>query len=152
MGGQDIKWSEEHVMAGKKFCNKIWNAARFVLGQCPPSSKSDFGSQKKSDFFLGGKTVADKKIIVRLRKTQKQVNKLIEKYDFGKALHILYEFFWHDFCDIYLEESKKNPNPEVLARALKESLKLLHPFMPFITETVWQKFNRTMLMTESWIS
>ncbi|MDP3934790.1 MAG: valine--tRNA ligase [Candidatus Giovannonibacteria bacterium] len=152
MGGQDIHWSEEHVVAGKKFCNKIWNAARFVLKQCQPSLKSDFGSQKKSDFFPGGKTSADKKILAQLKKTQKQVDKLIDKYEFGQALHILYDFFWHDFCDVYLEESKKNPNPEVLARVLKESLKLLHPFMPFITEHIWSKLPgvKNLLIIEEW--
>ena len=152
MGGQDIKWAEEHVVAGKKFCNKIWNASRFVLGQCPPSSKSDFRSQKKSNFFPSGKTPADKKILSQLQKTQKNIDKLIEKYDFGKALHILYGFFWHDFCDVYLEKFKNNPNPEVLERVLKESLKLLHPFMPFVTETIWQKFGDNLLMIEPWTS
>lgn len=137
MGGQDIKWSEEHVVAGKKFCNKIWNASRFVLTQ------SEKGGNNQS---------ADKKILAQLKTTQKQVSKLIEKYDFGKALHSLYDFFWHDYCDIYLEESKKNPNPDVLAHVLKESLKLLHPFMPFITEVIWQKFDgENLLMVEIWL-
>ena len=138
MGGQDIHWAEEHVVAGKKFCNKIWNAARFVLQNAARSSVFP--------------RAADKKILAQLKKTQKDVSKLIDKYEFGKALHILYDFFWHDFCDIYLEESKKNPNPEVLARVLKESLKLLHPFMPFITEVIWQKFSNNLLMVEPWTS
>lgn len=139
MGGQDIKWAEEHVVAGKKFCNKIWNATRFVLQQNQNSQV---------------KTPADKKIIIQLKKTQKNVSKLIDKYEFGQALHILYDFFWHDFCDIYLEESKKNPNPEVLVRVLKDSLKLLHPFMPFITECIWAKLPGTenLLIIEKWTS
>ncbi len=140
MGGQDIKWSEEHVVAGKKFCNKIWNATRFVL--------------QNKNLKTNKNTPIDKKILAQLTKTQKQVDKLIEKYDFGKALHILYDFFWHDFCDIYLEESKKNPHPEVLARVLKESLKLLHPFMPFITEHIWSKLPgvKNLLIIEEWAS
>ena len=158
MGGQDIHWAEEHVVAGKKFCNKIWNAARFVLqnaarGKTPPgSSKPGFETSQKPGFFPPGfeERAADKKILAQLQKTKKTVDKLTDKYEFGQALHILYDFFWHDFCDIYLEEAKKNSNPEVLARVLKESLKLLHPFMPFITETVWQKFSNNLLMIEPW--
>ncbi|QQG42748.1 MAG: valine--tRNA ligase [Candidatus Giovannonibacteria bacterium] len=140
MGGQDIHWAEEHVVAGKKFCNKIWNAARFVL------QNKNLKANKKNS--------ADKKILAQLKKTQKNVSRLIEKYDFGRALHILYEFFWHDYCDIYLEESKKNPNPEILSRVLKESLKLLHPFMPFVTERIWREFSESgnLLMIEPWKS
>ena len=140
MGGQDIKWAEEHIVAGKKFCNKIWNAARFVL--------------QNKNLNTNKKTHADKKILSQLKKIQKQVSKLVDKYEFGQALHILYDFFWHDFCDVYLEESKKNPNAEVLSRVLKESLKLLHPFMPFITERIWREFSEKgrMLMIEPWKS
>ena len=138
MGGQDIHWSEEHVIGGKKFCNKIWNAARFVL--------------QNKNLKTNKKTPADKKILAQLAKTQKQVSKLIDKYDFGKALHILYDFFWHDFCDVYIEESKKNMNAEVLAYVLKESLKLLHPFMPFITEKIWGEMpnGKNLLIIEEW--
>ena len=138
MGGQDIKWAEEHVVAGKKFCNKIWNAARFVL--------------QNKNLNTNKKTPADKKILAQLQKTQKDVPKLIDKYDFGQALHILYDFFWHDFCDVYLEESKKNPNPEVLSHVLKESLKLSHPFMPFITEKIWGEMpdSKNLLIIERW--
>ena len=138
MGGQDIKWAEEHVIAGKKFCNKIWNAARFVL--------------QNKNLNTNKKTPADKKILAQLQKTQKDVPKLIDKYDFGQALHILYDFFWHDFCDVYLEESKKNPNPEVLSHVLKESLKLSHPFMPFITEKIWGEMpdSKNLLIIERW--
>ena len=161
MGGQDIHWSEEHVVAGRKFCNKIWNAARFVLQQTPPGKKSDFGTPKKSDFEEGGNSKlgfdyassADKKILAQLKKTKKDIGRLIDKYEFGQALHTLYNFFWHDFCDIYLEESKKNLNAEVLASVLAESLKMLHPFMPFISETIWGHINnKNILMIESWAS
>lgn len=138
MGTQDIKWSEEHVVAGRKFCNKIWNASRFVLQQ---SGKSQPKNQN------------DKKILAELKKTAKEVDRRIEKYEFGQALHVLYDFFWHSFCDRYLEESKKSLNPEVLAHVLFTSLKLLHPFLPFITEKIWQELpikNKNLLMIESW--
>ena len=138
MGGQDIHWSEEHVVAGKKFCNKIWNAARFVL--------------QNKNLKTNQKTLADKKILTQLNKTRKDVSRLIDKYDFGQALHILYKFFWHEYCDIYLEESKKKPNPETLAHVLKESLKLLHPFMPFITEKIWSEMtnSKNLLIIKTW--
>jgi len=140
MGTQDIKWAEEHVVAGRKFLNKIWNASRFVLGQLEKSRPKV-------------KNAEDKKILAELKKTKKEVSQKIEKYEFGPALRTLHDFFWHKFCDRYLEESKKNLNPEVLLYVLTDSLKLLHPFMPFITERIWSELpleNKNLLMIESW--
>ena len=140
MGTQDIKWAEEHVVAGRKFLNKIWNASRFVLGQLEKSRPKV-------------KNAEDKKILAELKKTKKEVSQKIEKYEFGPALHTLHDFFWHKFCDRYLEESKKNLNPEILLYVLTDSLKLLHPFMPFITERIWSELplkDKKLLMTESW--
>lgn len=138
-GHQDIHWDEGALMAGKKFANKIWNSARFVLMQ----------RQSRP----GAKTPADKKVLAALEKTKKEVDKRLERYEFGQALHLLYDFYWHQYCDIYLEESKKKLNSEVLLRVLVESLKLLHPFMPFLTEEVWSKLpakNKKLLMVEKW--
>jgi len=148
MGTQDVRWSEEHVVAGKKFTNKIWNATRFVLLQLPTSNLQP--RQKPQP-----KTLEDKKILTSLKRTQKEVNRLIDAYEFGPALHILYEFFWHEFCDIYLERSKsqiahsmnsgqanresEESTQQVLLYILTGSLKLLHPFMPFITEAIYQE-------------
>ena len=127
MGGQDVRWDEAAVMAGKKFANKIWNAARFVLAR----------SAKGKEQSVKPKTAADKKIIARLKSVKKSVEAGIKKYNMGAALHEVYDFFWHDFCDIYLEESKKqideNTNA-VLGYILLESLKILHLFMPHLTE------------------
>ena len=163
MGGQDIHWAEEHVVAGKKFANKIWNASRFVLqnyalaSSKPPSGKkpgflgvSKPGFEELGSFFLA--SAADKKILAELRKTKKEVTRLIDKYEFGQALHLLYDFFWHEFCDVYLETSKKEPSVEVLRHVLCESLKLLHPFMPFITEAIWKHFGAKPLIIEKWPS
>ncbi|MDP3762886.1 MAG: class I tRNA ligase family protein, partial [bacterium] len=147
MGTQDIKWAEEHVVAGRKFLNKIWNASRFVLGQLEkPKPKI--------------KNAEDKKILAELKKVKKEANQRIEKYEFGQALHALHDFFWHKFCDRYLEESKKNLNPEVLLYVLADSLKLLHPFLPFITEKIWEAMpikdpasggaGKKLLMIETW--
>ena len=154
MGNQDMHWSEEHVVAGKKFCNKIWNSARFLLMQL-----SDFQPRNLNKPL--SKTAEDKKIIAALEKIKKEANKRLEKYEFGKALHGLYDFFWHDFCDKYIETSKgqmadgklKENTQEILLYVLAESLKLLHPFMPFITEEIWGHLpikSKSLLIIEKW--
>lgn len=154
MGGQDAHWSEEHIIAGKKFCNKIWNATRFVLAQLITDNLSPITTPVAN-------TDEDKKILEGLENVKKEVSDLIDAYEFGQALHILYDFFWHEFCDVYLEAAKKQlktddlqlTTREVLLRVLSESLKLLHPFMPFITEEIWVKLpikDRKMLIVEEW--
>ncbi len=144
MGNQDIHWSEEHVVAGKKFCNKIWNASRFVVQQIGISNLQFLISKKISN--PKPKTAADKKILSELKKITKEVETQIEKYEFGQALHKLYSFFWHEFCDDYIEKSKSQMSDtktaantrSILFYVLNNSLKLLHPFLPFITEEIWQ--------------
>jgi len=147
MGNQDIRFAEDNIMMGKKFCNKIYNAARYVLLQIP-NPKSQIPNK------LQIQNSNDKKIITKLNKTIKSVNKDLDDFKFGKAAHTLYDFFWHDFCDVYLEESKKKKNEKVLLSVLTDSLKLLHPFMPFITEEKYQKIpiknKKLSLMIETW--
>ncbi len=131
MGNQDIHWSEEHVLAGKKFLNKIWNASRFVLQQT---------SNSKTELKNANLTDADKEILQKLDEITKKTTEQIENYQFGQALHDLYDFFWHDFCDKYLEISKsQSQTSEVLLYVLTTSLKLIHPFLPFLTEEIWSK-------------
>jgi len=150
MGGQDIKFVEDNILMGKKFCNKIWNASRFVLSQLGDSVLDlEFKKEKL--------TASDKKILQALSKTSKSVTKDIEAFDFGKATHSLYDFFWHDFCDICIEESKKQPDEKtkkILLSTLLSSLKLLHPFIPFVTEEIYQKLpiknKKISLMIEEW--
>ena len=133
--GQDIRWDESAVSAGKKFNNKLWNASRFVL------TKTENIKGKKSEV----KTEADEKILSSLCKIKKETEKYIENFEFSAALKGLYDFFWHDFCDVYLEESKKQLDDENLEKntseilnvVLLESLILLHPFIPFITEEIY---------------
>ena len=144
MGGQDIHWAEEHVLAGKKFANKIWNASRFVLER---------SGIPNSQFLISNQI----SIIQRLNETSKKVNTLIDQYDFGQALHELYDFFWHEFCDKYLERAKKDDSEEakaVLLYVLANSLKLFHPFMPFVTEKIWEHIpkegGQKLLMIEEW--
>jgi len=147
LGGQDMKFSTENMIMGQKFCNKIWNASRFVLGQIG-NTKLQVAITKKTD--------ADKKILGQLEKVTKSVTEDLEKFRFGQAAHTLYDFFWHDFCDIYIEAAKKqntDQTKQVLAYTLFSSLKLLHPFMPFVTETIYQKLpfkEKELLLIETW--
>jgi valyl-tRNA synthetase len=148
MGGQDIHWAEEHVMAGKKFANKIWNAARFVLSNSQVSE--DFLPEiNQSDLI----NELDKKIVESLKRTKKEIVGQIDNFEFGQALHLIYDFFWHQFCDEYIENSKKQLNTKVLGYILISSLKLLHPFMPFITEEIWRALplkDKKILIIEQW--
>jgi valyl-tRNA synthetase len=164
MGMQDIRWSEEALMAGKKFLNKIWNASRFVLQQTEnpkheirnPKQILNSKSQKPKS-----ETDADKEILKKLEEIIKKTSKTIDKYEFGQALHDLYDFFWHDFCDVYLEKSKsqmadlnfKKTTENILFFVLTASLKLLHPFIPHLTEEIWSKIpikGKSALIIEKW--
>jgi len=159
MGGQDIRFVEDNIIMGRKFCNKLWNASRFVLLQFP-----SFCGQKRRgrrDASLrppnSKLTVADKKILKVLDKTIKSVDKDLESFRFGRTVRRLYEFFWHDFCDVYIEKSKKQVDlktKKILLYVLLNSLKLLHPLIPFITEEIYQKLpiknKKQCLMIEEW--
>ena len=156
-GGQDIRFSEEAMTAGQKFCNKIWNASKFALQRVEEKIKL----QKITSNTIGLKP-ADKKILKTLSKTIESTEKDLEKFQFGNALHTLYDFFWHDFCDKYIEESKKIVRNEketklyqqILLTIILDSLKLLHPFIPFVTEEIYQTLPLTnrkeFLMIEDW--
>ena len=149
MGGQDIRFVEDNIVMGKKFCNKIWNATRFVLEQISKSPKESLrlptgqAKIKIQNLNKNGLTQADKKILKILNETIKSVNKDLENFRFGKATHKLYDFFWHDFCDVYIERAKiqkdKKNTQKILLYVLLNSLKLLHPFIPFISEEIYQK-------------
>ena len=150
MGNQDMKFVTDNILMGKKFCNKIWNASKFVMSQI----ENEKIENKKPK---GKLTSADKKILKALEKTTKSINKDLESFRFGKACHSLYNFFWHDFCDKYIEESKKQNDQKtksVLLYVLSNSLILLHPFMPFITEEIYQqmpiKNKKQCIMIEEW--
>ena len=154
MGGQDIRFVEDNIVMGRKFCNKVWNASRFVMLQIPNSKQIPNKFQTNSKF----QTIADKKILRALDKTINSVNKDLESFRFGPASRKLYDFFWHDFCDVYIERSKlqkdKKTTQKILLYVLLNSLKLLHPFIPFITEEIYQKLplkkKKKCLMIENW--
>ncbi|MDD5750029.1 MAG: class I tRNA ligase family protein [Candidatus Pacebacteria bacterium] len=133
--GADIAFSEEKITAQRRFANKIWNAARFVLSA---TEKTEPNKNPQA------RTQADKDILETLEKIAKEMAKDIDNFQFHEAAQKIYQFFWHTFCDVYIEESKKQMAREqgnteqILLYVLRESLKLLHPFMPFITEEIYQ--------------
>ncbi|WP_456363172.1 valine--tRNA ligase [Priestia aryabhattai] len=139
--GQDLRFSFEKVEATWNFANKIWNASRFAL------MNMDGITFEELD-LSGEKSVADKWILTRLNETIEHVTKLADKYEFGEIGRILYNFIWDDFCDWYIEmaklplygedEAAKKTTRSILAYVLDNTMRLLHPFMPFITEEIWQ--------------
>ena len=155
MGGQDIKFVEDNIIMGKKFCNKIWNAARFSFFQAK-NSKMEIPKNLRAE-NPNLYTKADRKILKDLKKTISSVDKNLENFKFGQAARKIYDFFWHDFCDTYIEkfksQEKKAGSEKTILYVLLNSLKLLHPFVPFITEEIYQKLpfkKRKSLMVEDW--
>ena len=143
VGSTDMRWSERQVESYRNFANKIWNAARFCL------MNSD-GADSQADPFAGELPLHDRWILSRLNRTAREVNEKLSQYDFHGVVQTLYHFFWDDFCDWYIELSKATVTAEAdstersIARArlisvLEQSLRLLHPFMPYLTEELWQK-------------
>jgi len=124
--GQDIKLSEDKITEARNFSNKIWNAARFILGK---------GKSEK----VKGESFADKWILSKLNRTIDDITGKLEEFDMGEAARKLYDFVWSEFCDWYLEMSKIDASDKVLVETFEGTLRLLHPFMPFITEEIWQK-------------
>ena len=137
-GGQDIKISDERFEYGRNFANKIWNASRFVL------MNLEGVDNKEIDF--DNLTIADKWILDKLNSTAKEINDNIKDYRIGETAHVLYDFFWNSYCDWYVEIAKiqlqdaelKANTQRVLRYVLDMSLRMLHPIMPHITESVWQ--------------
>tara|TARA_Y100000996_G_scaffold414400_1_gene405160 strand:- start:8381 stop:11029 length:2649 start_codon:yes stop_codon:yes gene_type:complete len=134
--GNNIRMSESRLESSRNFANKIWNASRFVL-----SLKSQ---EKKVPDLPNSSHIHDKWIISRLNIVTEKVNKYMESYQFGEAQQELYDFFWNEYCDWFIELSKiriaketnSTPIPTLLY-VLDKTLKLLHPFMPFVTEEIW---------------
>lgn len=139
--GQDLRFQWEKVESTWNFANKIWNASRFAL------MNMDGITYEEID-LTGEKSVADHWILTRLNETVEQVTRNVDKYEFGEAGRHLYNFIWDDFCDWYIEmaklplygedEAKKKTTRSILAYVLDNTMRMLHPFMPFITEEIWQ--------------
>ena len=138
VGSTDTRWNEKQVESYRNFANKIWNAARFCLINSEPQIHTG-----EMDLQLH-----DRWILSRLNKTAREVNAAIDAYDFHAAVQTLYHFFWDDFCDWYIELTKTDVTAEEdtprrreararLLSVLEQALRLLHPFMPYITEELW---------------
>ncbi|KHM51484.1 valyl-tRNA synthetase [Anaerovibrio lipolyticus] len=140
--GNDMRFYNERVESARNFANKLWNASRFMLMNLEGFDKSFVPAAE--DY-----TMADRWILSRFAKTAQGVTENLEKYELGEAGRLIYEFIWSEFCDWYIELSKarlydkENVKPRqtaqyVLGYVLERTLRLLHPFMPFITEEIWQ--------------
>ena len=141
--GRDIKFDLGRIEGYRNFCNKLWNAARYVL----------MNTEGQDTGLNGGETelsLADRWIISRLQQTEQQVHDAIEQFRFDLAAQTLYEFSWNQYCDWYLELSKpllygeaspaaQRGTRRTLVRVLETLLRLLHPFMPYISEEIWQR-------------
>ena len=148
--GNDIPLAEEKIKGMKHFANKLWNIARFIL-----SNTADF----EAEIDQSKLTLADKEILSKLELAVKEITENIEGLRLNEAAQAAYHFTWHELADIYIEASKiQLQNPElstntkaVLAKTLKTTLKLLHPFMPFVTEEIWSNLNqKDLLMISEW--
>lgn len=143
--GRDIKFDLGRIEGHRNFCNKIWNAARYVMMNCEDKTVADV-STIKAEYFSN----ADKWISSRFEHTAKTIEESMANYRFDLASQSLHEFIWDEYCDWYVELSKpvlwdeeNNPNEAqatrwMLVNIMEKSLRLLHPFMPFITEEIWQ--------------
>jgi valyl-tRNA synthetase len=132
--GMDLRYDEEKVKSTWNFINKLWNASRFVL--------MNLENFKEEDYALENLTNQDKWILTKLNNTIKEVRNSMDKYDFNIVGSTLYTFIWNDFCDKYIELSKFNQNnttKSVLLKVLTSIIKMLHPFMPYVTEEIYQK-------------
>ena len=157
MGGQNIHFSEDSIIAGKKFANKLWNIIRFININLENSKIQITNYKFKSASWQTKLSKKDKEILKKLYKTIESVNQDIDKYKFGQALHNIYDFVWRDFADKYIEYSKTKNTDEVkqvLLFIVTNIIKLLHPFMPFITEEIWNKLKfkeqKGLLMVSEW--
>ncbi len=144
--GRDVRLSEERIAGYRNFANKVWNASRFTL-----MNLEDFAAGAAADDAdKKPLTVVEAWILSRLQQVTIETVTRLDSYDFDQAAHVLYQFIWHEFCDWYLELIKPqlydaaNPMARrhaqgILLQVLSHILRLLHPFIPFITEEIWQK-------------
>jgi valyl-tRNA synthetase len=143
--GQDVLVGKESFGVGSRFANKLWNASRYLLMNLEGRELLEPGDISLNEI--------DKWIVHRLNRTAKTVGDALQNYRFNEAASACYEFFWNEFCDWYIESTKlslknggdaeKNRTVSLLVSLLEETLRLLHPFLPFITEEIYQKLPRT---------
>jgi valyl-tRNA synthetase len=145
MPGSDLKLSESRTEGYRHFANKIWNASRFALMNLGDFDLQALGKTAQPEEF----SLPDRWIRGKLNRTIREVSDALEGYKFNEACHALYQFFWHQFCDWYVElikpdlfqdrdPKRRRRTQKNLLEVLDAALRLLHPFMPFITEEIWQ--------------
>jgi valyl-tRNA synthetase len=145
VGSTDIRWSDKQVESYRNFANKIWNAARFALMNSEDATIDPESLHDSPELALH-----DRWILSRLNNTTRDVRQALAGYEFHEAVQTLYHFFWDDFCDWYIELTKADVTAEAagpqrtaartrLLSVLEQALRLLHPFMPYITEELWQQ-------------
>ena len=152
--GTDMSLAEDKISGMKKFANKLWNISRYVLNNI---HEKDSSNLQATSHKLQAKTDADKKILAKLNETIESVTKNIENFNLHEAAQTIYHFVWHELADVYIEVSKEQLKDENLKKStlntlfllLNSSLRLLHPFMPFITEEIWKEMKQKDLLTIS---
>ncbi|MEO7020332.1 MAG: valine--tRNA ligase [Ktedonobacteraceae bacterium] len=146
--GNDMKLVPERIVGNRNFANKIWNASRFVM-----MATADVCEGVPSIEAVEPSTLADRWILHRLARLSGEVTRLLNEFQLGEAGRQINDFFWSDYCDWYVEiakvqlqqgdEATRRATAGILRAVLDQSLRLLHPFMPFVTEEVWQHLYRT---------
>jgi valyl-tRNA synthetase len=139
--GNDIKLSMNRIVGNRNFANKIWNAARFVIGQT-----EDVPGGVPALETLKPKSLADRWIVSRAQRLTAEVTRLVDDFQFGEAGRQIFDFLWSEYCDWYIETAKaqlqdaaqRERTAHILRSVLDRALRLLHPFMPYVTEEVWQ--------------
>ena len=145
--GQDVRFSPQECEIGRNFANKIWNAGRFLL-----MHKNQLNHKNDYSTIFNNLDLSDRWILSSFNRTIKNIEKAFNEYNINEASKLIYSFFWHNFCDWYIEIIKQRLNNsnndkeknEILSRAFyiyEKSLQMLHPIMPFITEEIWQNID-----------
>ncbi len=144
--GGKVILAEDKVRAMRNFANKIWNIGRFVKDWAPYQTSVP-------PRVIQANSVDDKWILEELDKVKQEITNDLDRFKIGQAAEKIYQFIWHTFADVYIEKTKSR-KPEAystLRKVLEESLKLLHPFMPFVTEAIWQELgHEDLLITQAW--
>ncbi len=141
------RWRSERIEGARNFANKLWNVTRFVLGKLENTDSKfqipDSAPNLESGIWnLESLPLPDRWMIARTEQVVADVRRLMDEYQYGEAGKIIYDFIWSDLCDWYVEFSKLSLNAAVLVRTLDTALRLLHPFMPYVTEALWQKLKQ----------
>ncbi|MFA5829736.1 MAG: valine--tRNA ligase [Candidatus Gracilibacteria bacterium] len=143
--GNDFRLYEEKIAGYRNFVNKIWNGARFALMNLPENYEPKEFNKKSIN------SLADKWIVSKLQKLIKEVTEDLDNFRLSEAGTKIYDFTWSQYCDWYLEVSKGQMNADVLIYVLKTLLQLLHPFVPFVTEVLWEHLGeKKLLLGEDW--